>query len=290
MTKYSLNIEWRFWFCLSVFEWRLLSLASFWQCPCTAYILPLGHACKAWSEQLGPECSEAAGKLPTCIPQPVFLLCLPRPRDRVRGRCPVCGTAVSAVQLQHSGHLVVNGMEVLVLPRTSGSGSCSCKASSLYVDEIPLSLQHLKFLHIFQHFCVLNSSLSYRLLTVLKYSIFKWGFSCKDYVSVISGNKQGAGRRLFFPVIFWHQCEKLTALTKLRIHTSQSSSFPCCSVKQCQHPKHKALLQTLHFLVQSTCPGAAGKEAKFNSQRSEPHSSKQDFPLLCDHTYTSTLL
>lgn len=169
-------------------------------------------------------------------PNPYSTTCIPKARGQreEEGALSLARSAVSVVQLQHSWHLVVCGMEVLVLLHTSGS--CWHKASNLCVDEISLYLQHLKFLYIFQHLSVLNSSLSYRLLiTVLKYSIFKWGFSCKDYVSVILGNRQGAGRRLFFPIFFLCQCEKLTALTKLAIYTSQSSGFPCLSVNQCWH-------------------------------------------------------
>lgn len=94
---------------------------------------------KTWSEQLGPESSEAVGKHPTLTPQAVF----PRPWGRGRGKVPCLrhGIAVSVVQLQHSQHLVVRGMEVLVLPHRSGS--CSSKASSLGVDEISLYLQHI---------------------------------------------------------------------------------------------------------------------------------------------------
>lgn len=90
-------------------------------------MLPLGHACKAWNEQLAPECSEAVGKHPTCVPQAVFLVCLPRPQGGVKGKVSFMawqyrrGRAVSGVQLQHSGHLVVCGMEVLVLPHKSES-------------------------------------------------------------------------------------------------------------------------------------------------------------------------
>lgn len=64
----------------------------------------------------------------SCLPQPAFPLCLPRPRGRVRGKVPLSlawqhrrGRAVSGVQLQHSGHHVVCGMEVLVLPYTRES-------------------------------------------------------------------------------------------------------------------------------------------------------------------------
>lgn len=182
MTKYPLILNEGFDLgCLSLNEGSspLQLLVVSLHCLNTAF-----GAClqKTWSEQ------------PTLTPQAVF----PRPWGRGRGKVPCLwhAIAVSVVQLQHSQHLVVRGMEVLVLPHRSGS--CSSKASNLGVDEISLYLQH-----IFQHFCVLNSSLSYRLLiTVLKYSVFQRGFSCKDYVSVISGNKQGAGRRLFFPIIF----------------------------------------------------------------------------------------
>lgn len=178
------------------------------------------------SEQLGPECSEAVGKHPTCIPRPVFLFCFPRPRGRVRGRCPcVChGSAVTGCSSNILDTLWCVGWRFCFF---------QCKASNLYGDEISSYLQHLKLSNISLHLGVLNSSLSYRLLiAVLTYSIFKWGFSCKDYLSVVSGNKQGAGRRLFFPIIFWHQCEKLTALTELGICTSQSSGHPCLLVKQ----------------------------------------------------------
>lgn len=140
--------------------------------------------------------------------------CIPKAPGQREGESALslARSAVSVVQLQHSQHLVVCGMEVLVLLHTSGS--CWHKASNLCVDEISLYLQHLKFLYIFQHLSVLNSSLSYRLLiTVLKRSIFKWGFSCKDYVSVILGNKQGAGRRLFF-LIFFTPVWKINSLNK----------------------------------------------------------------------------
>lgn len=134
------------------------------------------------------------------------------------GRCPVC--VCGAAPALWTPCAVWDG----------GFGSSTYIQSLCWWDFFVSSTFEI---NIFQYLCVLNSNLSYRLLiTVLKYSIFKWGFSCKDYVSVISGNKQGAGRRLFFPIIFWHQCEKLTALVKPGICTSQSSCFPCWSVLQ----------------------------------------------------------
>lgn len=87
--KIPLDCEWRIWFCMSEFELRLLSLAGFWQCPCTAQTLPLGHVCRAVSS--GPGCSGAAGKHPTCIPQAVF-------PAKVPGQSKGGSSAVSAVQ------------------------------------------------------------------------------------------------------------------------------------------------------------------------------------------------
>lgn len=109
MTKHPVIFEWSFWFCMSEFEWRLLSLARSWQCRSfTAQMLPSGHACKTWSEQSSWVLNAQRQLGNSCIPRPVFpdlhsCSASQAPGAEWGGRCPCLWHGSTGGDVQCSG-------------------------------------------------------------------------------------------------------------------------------------------------------------------------------------------